>query len=244
MGAELNVHICTCSYEHVVYMLDGLIYALNNWPKAVVMATLNSNQSEAESSVFEPTNQNTASDSSKLESHQMEIDDNSKTASRTESQYRFFQRTESVTITTGDDPEILRHNDQFFGTDGTATTLALEQPELAGPPTPWRGAQDGRFSQPLNEAYPLAQKPHLLKPFAKKEHLFSSSVSSEGSSELERGEEKGDRPRLSVSYSNPVTRYTCMCMNYKHWLMYVLYVYVYSWKIWWGIKFSSLVVCL
>ena len=190
-------------------MLDGLIYTLNNWPKAVVTATLNSNQSPTnESYVFEPTNQNMTSDSSKVESHQMEIDDNSRATSKTESQYRFFQRTESVTITTGDDPEILRHNEQFFGTDGAATTLALEQPELAGPPTPWRGAQDGRFSQPLNEAYPLAQKPHLLKPFAKKEHLFSSSVSSEGSSELEKGEEKEDRPRLSVSYSNPVTRYT------------------------------------
>ena len=215
MGTELNlqslmymfVYSHTYRYEHVVYMLDGLIYTLNNWPKAVVTATLNSSQSEAEeSSVFEPTNQNTANDSSKVESHQMEVDDNSRTASKTESQSRFFQRTESVTITTGDDPETLRHNNQFFGTDGTATTLALEQPELAGPPTPWRGAQDGRFSQPLNEAYPLAQKPHLLKPFAKKEHLFSSSVSSEGSSELEKGEEKGARPRLSVSYSNPVAR--------------------------------------
>ena len=195
----------THSYEHVVYMLDGLIYTVNNWPKTIVTTSLNSNQSGAsESSIFEPTNQNTASDNSKLESHQMEVDDNSKTTSKTESQYRFFQRTESVTITTGDDPEIQRHNEQFFGTDGTATTLALEQPELAGPPTPWR-AQDGRFSQPLNEAYPLAQKPHLLKPFAKKEHLFSSSISSEGSSELERG----NRPRLSVSYSNPITRYAC-----------------------------------
>lgn len=189
-------------------MLDGLFYTLNNWPKAVVMASLNSSQSEVNDlSVQEPTNQNKATDNSKLESHQMEIDDNARTTSRTESQYRFFKRTESVTITTGDDSEILRHNEQFFGTDGTATTLALEQPELAGPPTPWRGAQDGRFSQPLNEAYPLAQKPHLLKPFAKKEHLFSSSVLSEGSSELERGEEKGDGPRLSVSYSNPATRY-------------------------------------
>ena len=210
------MHTHACSYEHVVYMLDGLIYTLNNWPKAVVTATLNSSQSEANVfSIFEPTSQTATSDSSKLESHQMEIDDNSRNTSRTESQCRFFHRTESVTITTGDDPEILRHNEQFFGTDGTATTLALEQPELAGPPTPWRGAQDGRFSQPLNEAYPLAQKPHLLKPFAKKEHLFSSSISSEGSSELERGEEKGDRPRLSVSYSNPVTRYTFTGQDYN-----------------------------
>ena len=212
MPMYVYVYPYSCSYEHVVYMLDGLIYTLNNWPKAVVTATLNSNQSEASESSpeFEPTNQNTANDSSKLESHQMEIDDHLRTTSRTESQYRFFQRTESVTITTGDDPEILRHNEQFFGTDGTATTLALEQPELAGPPTTWRGEQDGRFSQPLNEAYPLAQKPHLLKPFAKKEHLFSSSVTSQGSPELERGEEKVGRPRLSVSYSNPVTRYMYM----------------------------------
>lgn len=214
----MYMYIFICSYEHVVYMLDGLFYTLNNWPKAVIMATLNSNQSKVNDlSVLEPTNQSKATDNTELESHQMEIDDNTRTTSRTESQYRFFKRTESVTITTGDDPEILRHNEQFFGTDGTATTLALEQPELAGPPTPWRGAQDGRFSQPLNEAYPLAQKPHLLKPFAKKEHLFSSSMlSSEGSSEPERVEEKDDGPRLSVSYSNPTTRYkcikcTCMC---------------------------------
>ena len=210
--AHAFTHTLACSYEHVVYMLDGLIYTLNNWPKTVVMAALNYNQSEiGDSSMIEPTNENVASAKSKMESHPMEIDDSARTLSRAERQYRFFQRTESVTITTGDDPEILRHNDQFFGTDGRATKLSLEQPELAGPPTPWK-AQDGRFSQPLNEAYPLAQKPHLLKPFAKKEHLFSSSLSSESCSGMEKGDERGSRPRLSVSYSNPPIRYMYMCM--------------------------------
>ena len=186
-------------------MLDGLIYTINNWPKAIVASTLN--QSDLNESLeFEPTNQITANENSKMDTQLMEIDDNcSKSTPGTESQYRFFKRTESVTVTIEDDHEIRRHNEQFFGADGTATTLALEQPELAGPPTPWR-SQEGRFSQPLNEAYPLAQRPHLLKPFAKKEHLFGTTVSSDTSSDMEKEEDKQDKPRLSVSYSNPVVR--------------------------------------
>ena len=188
-------------------MLDGLIYTLNNWPKAVVTAATNSNQSASnELHVHESTNQSIVSEDSERESQQMEVDDDPKTGSGIESQYRFFQRTESVTVATGDDSEIQRHNEQFFGTDGTATTLALEQPELAGPPTPWRSSQDGRFSQSLNEAYPLAQRPYLLKPFAKKEHLFGASVSSDGSCETEKEEDSENKPRLNVSYSNPAVR--------------------------------------
>ena len=186
-------------------MLDGLIYTINNWPKAIVTSTLN--QSDLNESLeLEPTNRITVRENSKMDTQLMEIDDNpSKSTPGAESQYRFFKRTESVTVVTEDDHEIQRHNEQFFGKDGTATTLALEQPELAGPPTPWR-SQNGRFSQPLNEAYPLAQRPHLLKPFAKKEHLFGTSASSDINSETEKGEDKQNKPRLSVSYSNPVER--------------------------------------
>ena len=189
-----------------MYMLDGLIYTINNWPKAVVTTAVDQSDS-SEPYVFESTNQVTASsEDSKMESLNMEVDDNSKSALGTESPCRFFKRTESVTVTMPNDTEIQRHNEQFFGSDGTATTLSLEQPEHAGPPTPWR-SQDGRFSQPLNEAYPLAQRPHLLKPFAKKEHLFGTSVSSDTSSDVEKGEDRLNRPRLSVSYSNPIVRY-------------------------------------
>ena len=192
-------------------MLDGLIYTINHWPKAVVTTAVDQLDS-SEACLFEPTNQMTMStEDSKMESLNMEIDDNSKSKSGTDSQSRFFKRTESVTVTTVNDTEIQRHNEQFFGSDGTATTLALEQPELAGPPTPWR-SQDGRFSQPLNEAYPLAQRPHLLKPFAKKEHLFGTSLSSDNSSDVEKGEDRRNRPRLSVSYSNPIVRYVCICI--------------------------------
>ena len=186
-------------------MLDGLIYTINNWPKAIV--TLAVNQSDcSEPSYSESSNHFEASENSQLDSHHMDVDDDSKPTSKTETQHRFFQRTESVTIVRGDHPEIQRRNEQFFGTDGSATTLAIEQPEHAGPPTPWK-SQDSRFSQPLNEAYPLAQRPHLLKPFAKKEHLFGAPSSSEREAEMDREEGRGKKPRLSVSYSNPIVRY-------------------------------------
>ena len=186
-----------------MYMLDGLIYTVNNWPKALVTFSVNQSNS-SEPGLVESTRPLRASEDFTLEPHHMEIDDNSKTLTRKESDYRFFQRTESVTIaTTEDDPEIQRRNEQFFGKDGSATTLVIEQPELAGPPTPWK-SQDSRFSQPLNEAYPLAQRPHLLKPFAKKEHLFGTKTSTEEDVEIDRGDGRGRKPRLSVSYSNPI----------------------------------------
>ena len=184
-------------------MLDGLIYTINHWPKADPCS---------QAFVLEPSDQNMEeSEKSTADSHNMEIDDdnNTKTTPGKESHHRFFKRTESVVVATGDESEIKRHNEQFFGRDGTETTLALEQPELAGPPTSWR-SQEGRFSQPLNEAYPLAQRPHLLKPFAKKEHLFGASLSTDVGSEMEKSEGRGNRARLSVSYSNPIARYSSL----------------------------------
>lgn len=66
-------------------------------------------------------------------------------------------------------------NDQFFGVEGGAG-LVLESPELVGPPNQW-GKQAESFSRPFHEDYPLASRPHLLKPFARKEVLFGGGTS-------------------------------------------------------------------
>ena len=65
---------------------------------------------------------------------------------------RFFTRSESITSASAvDEEEVLRSNSQFFGTPASPVS-----------------------SGPLQEAFPLAKQPHLLKPYAKKEHLFRS----------------------------------------------------------------------
>ena len=71
------------------------------------------------------------------------------------------------------------------------------------------GEQEGRFSQPLSEAFPLAQQPHLLRLNAKKEQLFSSPgrLVGEGGGEgggggEEREERRRGRRELPVSYES------------------------------------------
>ena len=61
---------------------------------------------------------------------------------------KFFLRSESVRAR----EEVEKSNEQFF--------------ETASSPGP--------TVNPLQEAFPLAKQPHLLQPYARKEHLFSS----------------------------------------------------------------------
>ena len=99
---------------------------------------------------------------------------------------RFFHRSESI-LTGGSasesegDPEIKKSNQKFFG----PPRALLESPDLVGPTNLFGGGNEGEssFSRPLSETYPLAQQPHLLKPYAKKEHLFSSPARVHGMGE-------------------------------------------------------------
>ena len=118
---------------------------------------------------------------------------------------RFFKRSESIIGSSGaseseGDHETKKLNQKFF-----------ESPDLMGDRTFFAGEEmsEGRFSQPLSKAFPLAQQLHLLRPNAKKEQLFNSSQGrlgaepggggEEGGGECGR-EEKKMRKSLPVSY--------------------------------------------
>ena len=189
-------------YEHVVYILDGLIYTLKNWPNVC-----SDDQSDSVLLTSSPTNQLTplSSQPDKVQSegvdHQME-----KGGDRKSNQgIRFFTRSESITFASAvDEEEVLRSNSQFFGTPASPVS-----------------------SGPLQEAFPLAKQPHLLKPYAKKEHLFrsprpmflegaDSNVNSggtwtgdDGVTEEMDGEENGSSraSTLPVAYSQLDTRW-------------------------------------
>ena len=138
-------------YEHVVYVLDGLIYSLKNWPKVC-----SDGQSDSVLVTSSPTNQSMAlgSQLGKMQAEE-EVDHQAEKDSRGEKStqgVRFFTRSESITYASAmDEEEVLRSNSQFFGTPASPVS-----------------------SGPLQEAFPLAKQPHLLKPYAKKEHLFRS----------------------------------------------------------------------
>lgn len=160
------VYLCCCiSYEHVVYVLDGLLYTLTHWPKHL-LTPLHTDQSEhLATSPHGTTNEDKSQ--CKLKKRKLESDSNPVSKSR------FFERTESVLVSREDLSNTQISNDRFFGVNGGAN-LALENPELVGPPNQW-GKEVESFSRPLHEEYPLASQPHLLKPFARKEVLFGGA---------------------------------------------------------------------
>ena len=149
-----------------MYILDGLLYTLTNWPKHLLTLTQSdlSDPSKADSAPSSPTSNPAHLGSTPKRRRLDPKDEHSDTGSR------FFKRTESVLVSRDDEATIQMSNDRFFGAEGGAS-LALENPELVGPPNQW-GKPVESFSRPLHEEYPLASRPHLLKPFAKKEVLF------------------------------------------------------------------------
>ena len=193
----------------MVYVLDGLIYTLANWPKAAAALVDQSHTLPTDHTSDQSVLNSESTDSSEVIT--METDQQTQGLKPLE-RGRFFKRTESVIIG-GDDPDTHKSNEQFFGKAGAM----MEKPEFVGPPNPW-GQQVENFSRPLNEDYPLAQQPHLLKPLAKKEHLFSPTAGRRGStvraSLLQEGWDgdgestAGDRMRgkLPVSYAQREVR--------------------------------------
>ena len=136
-------------YEHVVYVLDGLIYTLKNWPKVC-----SDDQSDSVLVASSPTNQLTALSSRPDKAQSEEVDHQVERGGDQKSNrgIRFFTRSESITYASAmDEEEVLKSNSQFFGTPASPLS-----------------------SGPLQEAFPLAKQPHLLKPYAKKEQLFRS----------------------------------------------------------------------
>ena len=173
----------------MVFLLDGLIYTLANWPKA---ATLLANQSDSPEMTSSATNQN-----AEHSKHNPEPTIADKAQEKVVETSKFFERTESIIIGEEDDSHTLKSNEQFFGKEPSA----FDRTHFVGPPSPW-GAQIGGLSQSLHEAYPLAQQPHLLRPHARKEHLFSSPGGSRRGSGMS---DEGAR-KLPVSYAQQSSR--------------------------------------
>lgn len=197
------------SYEHVVFVLDALIYTLTHWPKAVTAQADQSNPSNPKmtsSPSNQSTNQNTLTASLQMEPTSASDPDTS--VARDD---RFFKRSESILASSGTsesegDHETRKSNQKFFGPRGAV----IESPDFVANKSFFGGGeQEGRFSQPLSEAFPLAQQPHLLRPNAKKEQLFSSPgrLVGEGGGEgggggEEREERRRGRRELPVSYDS------------------------------------------
>ncbi len=202
----------------MVYVLDRLLYSLTNWPKHL-LAYVKTDQSEPSKSSTTTTTTTTATaatttsadatptaevvisqddSSNETDSKRRKLEaattkDDSELILKPDS--RFFKRTESVLVSREKDSNIQMSNNEFFGVEGGAN-LALENPELVGPPNQW-GEQVESFSRPLNEEYPLASRPHLLKPFAKKEVLFGGGMGEGAKDSLSAGggqEEGGGSP--------------------------------------------------
>ena len=107
---------------------------------------------------------------------------------RSASEERFFARTESIVDS---EEEVQKCNAEFFGT--------------AASPVPSSG--------PLQEAFPLAKQPHLLKPYARKEQLFSSPNPTLETSQKESRHVKNSCPplELPISYMHLNKRYLFLC---------------------------------
>ena len=192
----------------MVFVLDALIYTLTNWPKSLINQSLSTSTVTSQPSPAEETD--------RPEAVQMEhAPSQTETTAQDAENNRenFFKRSESIlsgAATDQDDPETVKSNQKFFG----PPRALLESPDLVGPPNPWGVDQaESSFSRPLSEAFPLAQQPHLLKPYAKKEHLFSSPArvreatdggGKGGGREPETSRQAG--PSLPVSYTKQKER--------------------------------------
>ena len=197
----------------MVFVLDALIYTLTHWPKS---ATVQTDQSHPSKPPTTSSSSRVHPPSTTTESLQMEHTSASPTAT-TGPNDRFFQRSESILANSGTsesegDHEAKKSNQKFFGPRGAV----IESPDFVGNREFW-GDTEKSFSQPLSEAYPLAQQPHLLGPHAKKERLFSSQgwLGAEGGREGGReGRDDGKRGRrgLPVSYDSDgrLVQITCL----------------------------------
>ena len=173
----------------MVYVLDGLLYSLTHWPKLLVdnthatpttidrdnlQTTPTSNVHACSCITLTSDESNTQNDRLSESNKKQKLEPNGTEKlipTSTVAGSRFFKRTESV-IAPDDSNESSTEisNVQFFGVEGGAS-LALKNPELVGPPNPWE-TPEGSFLCPINATFPLANQPHLLNPFAKKDVLF------------------------------------------------------------------------
>ena len=181
----------------MVYVLDGLLYSLTHWPKSLLdhsHATLTfydhnytrktrpTSKTRPSSHVIDTSggastpssNQQRRARSDSKKKQILEPEEGEKLIPMsTEPVSSFFKRTESVIVQNeSKESSTEKSNVLFFGVEGGAS-LVLENPGLVGPPNPWENPGEV-FSCPVNDDYPLANQPHLLKPFAKMENLFGS----------------------------------------------------------------------
>ena len=130
-----------CRYEHVVYMMDALMYSLSKWPREMTTQPLTTSTtreditSSSAAMVTTPFNEQPLPQAS--------------TATSSSAISRFFQRTQSITLNYSNDID--------------------EDSEVM--------AANSSFDRSIVEEIPLAQQPHLLEPFLKKEEQAATIAS-------------------------------------------------------------------
>ena len=156
---RLTVHnysvLFSLRYEHVVYILDSLIYTLTNWPKAATPTLPSPPPTTTDKPVAATLDFSEEADDAVMADEEDE-ESSAQDAREKQKSARFFERSESITIA---QDEVQKSNEQFFGTPGSP---------------------GGQSSGPLQEAFPLAKQPHLLRSNAKKEQLFSKTPAGSG----------------------------------------------------------------
>ena len=133
--------IVCCRYEHVVYMLDAMMYSLSKWPRETTTqphttTTTIGDHTDNGSTATVPSPSNTQS----LPQSSM--------ATPNSTISRFFQRTQSITL-------------NYPGDDDDGEMVAT----------------NSSFDRSIMEEIPLAQQPHLLEPFLKKEEQAATIAS-------------------------------------------------------------------
>ena len=137
----LLTDITTYRYEHVVYILDALMYSLTKWPKEVTTQPCSAPAAAAAHTAVTTTTSETANEEDGSTGTFLAPPTTQPPSTTTPSSTisRFFQRTQSITLnysSEADESQLLASNS---------------------------------FNLSVAEEIPLAQQPHLLEPFLKKE---------------------------------------------------------------------------
>ena len=165
----------------MVYILDSLIYTLTNWPKTATPTLPSPPPTTSDNPVAAALNFSEETDDAVMADDEDETPA-SQDAREKQKSARFFERSESITVA---EDEVQKSNELFFGTPGSP---------------------GGQSSGPLQEAFPLAKQPHLLRSNAKKEQLFSNPrqplLEVGGDKAGESSESQEERRGLPVSYNH------------------------------------------
>ena len=188
---DVECFVSSFSYEHVVYILDALLYTLGTWPKPETQFILKDPLS--------PEEQRALDEKEKQEREKKEREERERKERREKERI-----TREKKIKEGRDPDEIDLSEPLFirteSEDERTQRYNAEFFRTASSPVAPKG--------PFEEAFPLAKQPHLLQPYALKEQLFASNQDQEM-----KDEDTPDTSSLPVSYLLLQNRYICITYN-------------------------------